>query len=89
MPGSRDEFQRGTTACRYRYLLGNFMQDAIMADSTNSGSGATPWLAFLVGGLLVAVAALGFLMFKGGHFGAPQVANPTHLNVTVKEPGKH
>jgi hypothetical protein len=59
-----------------------------MADGTNSSGGATPWLAFLVGGLLVAVAVLGFFMFTGGHFGAPQASNPTHLNVTVKEP-KH
>lgn len=60
-----------------------------MADSTNTNGGATPWLAFLIGGLLVAVAVLGFFMFTGGHFGAPQAGNPTHLNVTVKAPGKN
>lgn len=60
-----------------------------VADSTNSNGGATPWLAFLIGGLLVAVAVLGFFMFNGGHFGAPQASTPTHMNVTVKEPGKH
>jgi len=60
-----------------------------MADSTNSSGGATPWLAFLVGGLIVAVAALGFFMFTGGHFGAPQASAPTHMNVTVKAPKGH
>ncbi len=60
-----------------------------MADSTNSSGGATPWLAFLIGGLIVAVAVLGFFMFTGGHLGAPQAGSPAHLNVTVKAPGKH
>jgi hypothetical protein len=57
-----------------------------MADSTNSSGGATPWLAFLIGGLIVAVAVLAFFMVNGGHLGAPQAANPTHMNVTVKAP---
>jgi hypothetical protein len=60
-----------------------------MAGGTDSGGGATPWLAFLVGGLLVAVAVLGFFMFTGGHFGGPQALTPAHMNVTVKAPGKH
>jgi hypothetical protein len=60
-----------------------------VADSANSNGGATPWLAFLIGGLLGAGAVLGFFMFNGGHFGAPQASTPTHMNVTVKEPGKH
>lgn len=57
-----------------------------MADNTNSGSGATPWLAFLIGGLIVAVAVLAFFMVNGGHLGGGQGANPTHMNVTVKAP---
>ena len=50
---------------------------------------ATVVVITAAGGLLVAVAVLGFFMFNGGHFGAPQASTPTHMNVTVKEPGKH
>jgi len=60
-----------------------------MADNTDSGRGATPWLAFLVGGLLVAVAGLGVFMFTGGHLGMPGAGSPTHMDITVKAPAKH
>lgn len=32
----------------------------------NSGNGATPVLAFIVGGLLVVVAVIAFMMYSGG-----------------------
>eukprot|EP01035_Chromulina_nebulosa_P039460 gene39459-biopygen26363 len=31
----------------------------------SSGSGATPWLAFMVGGLVVVAAIIGFMMYSG------------------------
>jgi hypothetical protein len=31
----------------------------------SSGSGATPWLAFMVGGLVVVAAIIGFIMYSG------------------------
>ena len=36
-----------------------------MADQSSSG-GATPWLAFIVGGLVVVAAIIGFMMYSGG-----------------------
>ena len=53
-----------------------------MADT--SGSGATPWLALLIGGLVVAVAALGFFMFTGGHVGG--YTAPPQVTLNVKAP---
>jgi len=53
--------------------------------STDSGSGATPWLAFFIGALIVAVAVLGFFMFTGGHIPFGQ-SGPGNVNVTVKAP---
>ena len=35
----------------------------------NSGNGATPVLAFIVGGLLVVVAVIAFMMYSGGGLG--------------------
>lgn len=35
-----------------------------MAEQSSSG-GATPWLAFIVGGLVVVAAIIGFLMYSG------------------------
>jgi hypothetical protein len=55
--------------------------------NTDSGSGATPWLAFFIGALIVAVAVLGFFMFTGGHiFTGATPSMPAHMNVTVKVP---
>lgn len=57
-----------------------------MAD--NSGGGGTSALAFLVGGLLVAVVVLGFVMYSGGHMGgSPTVSVPSHMSVDVKPGG--
>jgi hypothetical protein len=56
-----------------------------MAD--DSGGGATPFLAFLVGGLLVAVVVLGFLMFNG-HNGTAAFP-PSHISLNIKAPPSH
>lgn len=47
-----------------------------------SGSGATPWLAFLVGGLLVIVAIIAFMMYSGGGASAPTKS----VDVNIKAP---
>ena len=57
-----------------------------MADNSEGG-GATPFLAFLVGGLIVAVVALGFFAFNG-HTGNT-VNVPSHLSLNVKTPSSH
>ncbi|HEX2594048.1 MAG TPA: hypothetical protein VHL34_21280 [Rhizomicrobium sp.] len=56
-----------------------------MAD--NTGGGGTSMLAFLVGGLLVAVVVLGFFMYSGGHMGGTSVSVPSHMSVDVKPGG--
>lgn len=48
-----------------------------------SGSGATPWLAFLVGGLLVIVAIIAFVMYSGG--GAPAPTKSVDVNIKAPE----
>ena len=58
-----------------------------MADNSGGG-GATPFLAFLVGGLIVAVVAMGFFMFNGQHAGNA-VNVPSHLSLNVKTPSSH
>ncbi len=51
----------------------------------NSSGGATPWLAFLVGGLLVAVIVIGFVMYSGG--GAkPSVPESVNVDINVPKP---
>jgi hypothetical protein len=57
-----------------------------MADNDGNG-GATPFLAFLVGGLLVAVVAVGFFAYNG-HGGDTGKA-PSHLSLNVKTPSQH
>lgn len=57
-----------------------------MSDTNNSGDrggGATPWLAFLVGGLLVIVAVIGYFVYTGGqskqvdvNIKAPEISVP-------------
>jgi hypothetical protein len=54
-----------------------------MASDTNS-SGSNTMLSFLVGALLVAVVALGYLMYTGGHV-LPQNNGPS-INLSVKTP---
>ena len=57
-----------------------------MAD--NNGGSATPFLAFLVGGLIVAVAVLGVFVVNGSHPWGP--ANPAKVAINVKTPApKH
>lgn len=56
-----------------------------MAQSeTGGGNSATPWLAFLVGGLIVVVAVIGYFMFTGGQPRGPTV--PETVNVDVSAP---
>lgn len=52
-----------------------------MAD--NSGNGATPVLAFIVGGLLVLVAVIAFFMYSGGGFGGGDTKS---VDVNIKAP---
>jgi hypothetical protein len=54
-----------------------------MTTDTNSG-GSNVMLSFLVGALLVAVVALGYLMYTGGHV-MPQNNAPS-VNLSVKTP---
>ena len=51
----------------------------------NSGGGATPWLAFLVGGLVVVVAVVVYFLYSGGmgqtktvdvNVSAPEISAP-------------
>ncbi|MDP3661093.1 hypothetical protein [Phenylobacterium sp.] len=43
---------------------------------------ATPWLAFLVGGLLVAVVVIGLVMYSGGGVSAPE-AKSVDINLNM------
>lgn len=52
-----------------------------MADDNNGGSNS--FLAFLVGGLLIAVVGLGIFMYTGGHFGTSEGSK---LSVDVNTP---
>jgi zinc transporter ZupT len=51
-----------------------------MAEQSGSSGGAAPWLAFLVGGLLVVVAVIGYFVWTG------QSAPSKSLDVTVTAP---
>ena len=53
----------------------------------NGGGGATPFLAFLVGGLIVAVVVLGFFVYTGHQNNAPNV--PSHLTLNVTPALRH
>ena len=57
-----------------------------MADNSGGGNGTT-FLAFLVGGLIVAVVAMGFFMYSG--HGGNAVNVPSHLSLNVKTPASH
>lgn len=52
-----------------------------MAEQSGSGGGATPWLAFLVGGLLVIVAVIGYFVWSGQTPAAPKA-----VDVTISAP---
>ena len=47
----------------------------------NSGNGGTPVLAFIVGGLLVVVAVIGFMMYSGGGLGQSK-----SVDINIKAP---
>ncbi|MDP1739264.1 MAG: hypothetical protein Q8L23_17705 [Caulobacter sp.] len=47
----------------------------------SSGGGATPWLAFIVGGLLVAVVIVAFMMYSGR-----TLAGPDTVDVNIEAP---
>ncbi len=53
-----------------------------MADTTSTSSGATPWLAFLLGAVIVVLAVLGFFVFSGHKIGS---STPS-INVSVPTP---
>lgn len=50
----------------------------------NSRNGATPWLAFLVGGLIVAVAVIAFVVYSGGGLARPSM--PASVDIDVNLP---
>lgn len=52
-----------------------------MAEQQSSGGGATPWLAFLVGGLVVVVAVIAWFLYSGQ---APTQTKA--IDVTVEAP---
>ncbi|HYD43764.1 MAG TPA: hypothetical protein VEA79_00715 [Phenylobacterium sp.] len=55
-----------------------------MAQSdTGGGNSATPWLAFLIGGLIVIVAVIGYFMYTGN---SPSPSVPETVNVDVSAP---
>ena len=55
-----------------------------MAEGSQSGGGsATPWLAFLIGGLIVVVAVIGYFMYTGA---SPSPSVPETVNVDVSAP---
>jgi hypothetical protein len=53
----------------------------------NGGRGAMPFVAFLVGGLIVAVVVMGFFVYTGR--GGDTNAVPSHLSLNVKAPSHH
>jgi hypothetical protein len=52
-----------------------------MAENSNS---STPWLAFLIGGLIVAVAVIAYFVYAGGGPATPSM--PESVNVDVNLP---
>ena len=53
-----------------------------MADPHRSG--ATPWLALLVGGLIVALAGLGYFLYSSAGRMEPQL--PATINIDINLP---
>ena len=51
-----------------------------MAESSEGG--ATPWLAFIVGGLLVLVLVIGYFVYSGGGMPTPSKS----VDVSIKAP---
>lgn len=52
-----------------------------MAES--SGNGATPWLAFLIGGLVIAIAVIAFVAYGGGRQAA---SVPAQVSLDINLP---
>lgn len=50
----------------------------------NRRTGATPWLAFLVGGLIVILAALGYFLYSGASVVEQQL--PPTIDVDINVP---
>lgn len=64
-------------------------QPTVAASSTTTTtekSGGNSWLAFLVGGLLVAVAAIAWFMMSNGQVEQPAVAIPDQVDVNINAP---
>lgn len=59
---------------------------AASATSTSETTGPGSWIAFLVGGLLVAVAIIAWLMLTGGQVEPPPVQIPDSVDVNVPAP---
>ena len=51
----------------------------------NSSNGTGPWLAFLVGGLIVAVAVIGYFVYAGRQ-AAPDLGHNVGVNLTLPKP---
>jgi hypothetical protein len=50
-----------------------------------SSNGSGPWLAFLVGGLIVAVAIIGYFVYAGRQ-AAPDLGGGVDINLSVPSP---
>ena len=46
-----------------------------MSDTREGGGGSTPWLAFLVGALVVVVAVIAFFMYSGRKPSVPETVD--------------
>jgi hypothetical protein len=57
----------------------------VVTRERDSGSSATPWLAFLIGGLLIAVI-IGFFVFGRGADQTPDLAIPDKVDVNINTP---
>ena len=53
--------------------------------ATDTGSGGTTFLGFMVGGLIVVVAIIGFFLFTGGHLNLNNNPAPS-INLSVHAP---
>lgn len=52
---------------------------------SETSSKSTPWLAFLVGGLLVAVAVLGYVIYSNGGL-RPSIPETVDVDVNLPKP---
>ena len=49
-----------------------------------AGGGSSPWIAFIVGGLLVAVAVIAYVLYAGGL--QPQAPRGVDIDVNLPKP---